>query len=150
MDKRIYIIAVLVVVAVVVTVIRESTSNKNSNFSMPAASKPDISGDRIFAMADTTLHTLGITKENIRPIKNRNDVRVIYPKDFDVLKFVSAMKDSLEAFNANVFSVDNAKDKASIVQVKSGDVILKSFMFSKEQVTKKGVSPSVKKQTKRQ
>ena len=74
-------------------------------------------------------------------------MRVLYPAKFDVLNFISAMKDSLNDYNAEVFSVDNAREKTSIVQVKNGDVILRSFIFSKEpvQAVKKGATPSVKK-----
>lgn len=146
MDKRIYIIAALAVLAVILTIIRESGA-QSEPMSLPFSSKQDISGDRVYAMADTTLRMFGVTKKNIRPIKNRNDVRVLYPAKFDVLNFISAMKDSLDDYNAEVFSVDNAREKTSIVQVKNGDVILRSFIFSKEpiQAAKKGVSPSVKK-----
>lgn len=149
MDKRIYIIAALALLAVILTVVRESGIKPSEQLSLTFSSKQDISGERVYAMADTTLRSLGIDKKNIRPIKNKNDVRVFYPQNFDVLNFISAMKDSLSDFNADVFSVDNAKERSSIVQIKNGDVILKSFIFSKEpvQVAKKGALPLVKKQT---
>lgn len=147
MDKRIYIIAALAVLAVILTIIRESGGMQSEQMSLPFSSKQDVSGDRVFAIADTTLRALGVEKKNIRPVKNRNDVRVLYPAKFDVLNFISAMKDSLDDYNAEVFSVDNAREKTSIVQVKNGDVILRSFIFSKEpvQAGKKGATPSVKK-----
>jgi len=140
MDKRIYIIAGLALLAVVLTIVRETGIKQTETFSLPFASPKDISGERVYRMADTTLKALGVAAKNIRPLKNRNDVRVFYPQNFDVLNFISAMKDSLEGYNADLFSVDNAKERTSIVQVKSGDVILKSFIFSKEpvQATKKG------------
>lgn len=150
MDKRIYIIAALAVLAVVLTIVRETGIMRTETFSLPFTPKKDISGEQVYAMADTTLRALGVTAKNIRPIKNRNDVRVLYPQNFDVLNFIGAIKDSLDGYNADVVSVDNAKEKTSIVQVKSGDVILKSFIFSKEpvQATKKGAVLSVpKKQT---
>ncbi len=160
-DKRIYIIAALAVVGIILTFIKESTkSNASDQYEAVSSSKNEIPDERIVQMADTTLRSLGVKKENIRPIKNRNDMRVFYSQGFDVLNFVGAMKDSLENFNATVFSVDNAKERSSVVQIKKEDVILKSFVFSKEPVTKpktaassvqkKGVSPSVKKQIKRQ
>ncbi len=147
MDKRIYIIAALAVLAVILTIVRESGSGQSEPMSLPFSSKQDVSGDRVFAMADTTLRVLGVDRKNIRPVKNRNDVRVLYPAKFDVLNFISAMKDSLNDYNAEVFSVDNAREKTSIVQVKNGDVILRSFIFSKEpvQAAKKGASSSARK-----
>lgn len=146
MDKRIFIIAALAVLAVILTIIRES-GTQSEPISLPFSSKQDVSGDRVFSMADTTLRALGVERKNIRPVKNRNDVRVFYPAKFDVLNFISAMKDSLDDYNAEVFSVDNAREKTSIVQVKNGDMILRSFIFSKEpvQAAKKGASPSEKK-----
>ncbi|MEW5798632.1 MAG: hypothetical protein AB1728_06460 [Bacteroidota bacterium] len=147
MDKRIYIIAALAVLAVILTIVREWESGESEPMSLPFSSKQNVSGDRVYAMADTTLRSLGIEKKNIRPVKNRNDVRVLYPAKFDVLNFISAMKDSLDDYNAEVFSVDNAREKTSIVQIKNGDVVLRSFIFSKEpvQAIKKGATPSVKK-----
>ncbi len=102
-------------------------------------------------MADSTLVKLGIDRKQIRPIKNRNDVKVLYPAGFDALKFIKALNDSLKDFDATVFSIENTKEKTSVVQFKSGDIIIKSYIFSKEpQEVKKGVSPLVKKETKRQ
>lgn len=147
MDKRVYIIVALAVFAVVLTIVRESGSKQFDQMSLSFSTKQDISGERVFDMADTTLRALGVQTKNIRPLKNRNDVRVLYPQNFDVLNFIGVMKDSLSDYNAEVFSVDNAKEKTAIVQVKNGDVILKSFILSKEpvQAVKKGATPSVKK-----
>ena len=148
MDKRIYIIAGLAAVAVILTLVKERNAADSSALSiLPLRAKQELSGDRLFAMADTTLKILGVKKENIRPIKNRNDSRVLYPQGFDVLNFISSMKDSLEEFDAKLFSVDNAKERAAVVQIKKDDTVIKSFLFSKEPVTtaKKGVSPSLQK-----
>ncbi len=150
MDKRIIIIAVLTVLAIILTIVRESGDSSGESFSLISSAKQQISSDRIYDMADTTLRTLGIKKGNIRPFKNRNDVRVLIPQSFDPLLFVKAMKDSLEGFDAAIVSMENIKEKSSTVQIKRNDIILKSFLFSKEPVTipKKGVSPLVKKATK--
>ena len=149
-EKRIIIIAALAVLAVILTIVRESNGNSGDSFSLLQSTKQEISGERVYKMADTTLRALGIKKENIRPIKNRNDVRVLMPQTFDPILFVKTMKDSLEKYKAEIVSIENAKAKTSIVQIKNHEVILKSFIFSKEPVTvpKKGVSPSVKKQIK--
>jgi hypothetical protein len=57
------------------------------------------------------------------------------------------MKDSLSDYTADVYSIDNAKEKSSVVQIKSDDVIVISYIFSKEQVpsSRKGVVPSAPK-----
>jgi hypothetical protein len=109
MDKRIYIIAALAVLAVILTIVRESDIRQFDQMSLPFSAKQDISSEHLSAMADTTLRALGVEAKNIRPMNNRNDVRVLYPQKFDVLNFISAMKDSLSDFNAEVFSVENAK-----------------------------------------
>ena len=147
-DKRIIVIALLSLIAVILTVVKESHRDAGDALSsVPASEKKELSGERLVAMADTTLKTLGVKNENIRPLKGRNDVRVLYPQGFDVLNFISVMKDSLEEFNAKILSVDNAKERATVVQIKNDDVVIKSFLFSKEPVTaiKKGVSPSLQK-----
>jgi len=150
MDKRIIIIAILAVTAIILTIVRESGEHGSETFSLMPSAKQQISGDRVYEMADTTLRTLGIKKGNIRPIKNRNDVRVLMPQTFDPLLFVRAMKDSLEKFEADIVSMENIKEKSSTVQIKNKDTILKSFLFSKEPVTiaKKGATPLVKRTTK--
>ncbi len=150
MDKRIIIITLLTVSAIILTFVRESAEPGGETFSLIPSTKQKISGDRIYEMADTTLRTLGIKKANIRPLKNRNDVRVLMPQSFDPLLFVRAMKDSLEDFDANIVSMENIKEKSSTVQIKNNEIILKSFLFIKEpvQFAQKGVSPSVKKSTK--
>jgi hypothetical protein len=147
MDKRVHIIAALAVLAVILAVVRESGNSGMESFSLLSSAKQPIAGDRVHRMADTTLKALGIKKENIRPVRNRNDVRVLMPATFDPLVFVKAMNDSLEGFEAQVVSMENAREKTSVVQVKSGETILKSYIFSKEQVTaaRKGASPSVPK-----
>lgn len=150
MEKRIIIIAILSVAAIIFTIVRETGDSSGETFSLLPSTKQQISSDRVFEMANTTLQILGIKKRNIRPIKNRNDVRVLMPQTFDPLLFLRAMKDSLEEFEADIISMENIKEKSATVQVKNKDVILKSFLFSKEPVTatKKGVSPLVKKSTK--
>jgi len=150
MDKRIIIITILAITAIILTIVRESGEPGKETFSLMPSTKQQISGDRVYEMADTTLRTLGIKKGNIRPIKNRNDVRVLMPQTFDPLLFVRAMKDSLEKFEADIVSMENIKEKSSTVQIKNKDNILKSFLFSKEPVTiaKKGAIPLVKRTAK--
>ncbi len=144
MDKRIIIIAILAVTAVILTSVKECSGSGSSGFSLSSSSKQPVSGERVLAMADTTLKALGIRKESIRQVRNRNDVRVSMPPTFDPLLFVRAMKDSLSQYRAEIVSSENNKDKSSIVQIRDGETILKSFIFSKETATaaKKGVSPS--------
>lgn len=150
MDKRVLLIAGLALLAVILTMVRESGDTGSDAFSLISAPKQSISGDRVHRMADTTLKALGIKKEQIRPVRNRNDVRVLMPASFDPLSFVKAMNDSLDGFDAETVSMENAREKTSVVQIKSGETILKSYIFSKEPATaaRKGVSPSQpKKQT---
>lgn len=146
MDKRIYGIAGLTVVAILLTIIRESQGSGETGFSLLTSPKQAITGEVVNRMADTTLLALGIVKSNIRHLKNRNDIRVLMPPTFDPIDFVKSMKDSLGQYNAEIVSMENAREKTTIVQVKTNESILKSFIFSKEPVTlKKGVSPSAQK-----
>lgn len=150
MDKRIILIAVLGISAVILTSVRECSNVPGRGFSTSSASDRQISAERVFAMADTTLRSLGIRKESIRPVRNKSDVRVLMPPSFEPLLFVRAMKDSLSDYRAEIVSSENSKEKSITVQVRSGETVLKSFIFSKEPVTaaKKGVPPSQpKKQT---
>lgn len=147
MDKRIYIIAGLGVIAVLLAVYRETGTGSSEPLNFSFAAKKEIVPQRLQSMAEATLHSQGVAAKNIRPIKDRNDIRVIYPQSFDVLNFISVMKDSLDGYSAEIFSIDNAKEKSSVVQFKHGDTVIKSFLFYKEQVraSQKGVVPSVPK-----
>lgn len=151
MNKRVYIIAILGIVAIILTVIRESDLGPAENLSFSFTAKREISADRISEMSDNTLQSLGVIKKNIRPIKNRNDVRVLYHPQFDVLNFIGALKDSLQDYSAEIYSIENAKEKTSVVQIKNGDIIVISYIFSKDQniSPQKGVSPSAQKNSDR-
>lgn len=145
------IIAGLALCAILLSIVRETGTKPHDDFSFPFTAKKEITGDHVYSMADTTLRAMGISPKNIRPLKNRNDIRVLYPQGFDVLNFISAMKDSLSDYDAELYSVDNTKEKSSIVQIKNATAIIKSFIFIKEPPTanQKGVSPSVPKKTTR-
>ncbi len=150
MDKRYVIIAALSLLAVLLTWVRETRTGGSEMFSLLPSLKQEISGERVSAMADTTLRRMGIAKNSIRPVRNRNDVRVLMPPAFDPVEFVKVMRDSLEGYEAEVISSENAKEKSSIVQIKNGELILRSYLFTKEPVVlpKKGVTSSApKKQT---
>lgn len=147
MDKRVIIIAALTFLAVILTVVRESSSSGTGSFSLMSGPKQSITGERVHQMADTTLKAFGIRSSNIRPVRNRNDVRVFMPATFDPLVFVKAMRDSLEPYEAQVVSTENTRERSSVVQIRNGDAVLRSYSFSKEQAPspKKGVSSSVPK-----
>ena len=95
MNNKIYIIALLALLGIILTIVRESGMKSGDSFSLIQSSKQPITGERVYRMADSTLPSLGIKKENIRPVKNRNDVRVFMPPMFDPISFVKAMKDFL-------------------------------------------------------
>lgn len=147
MDKRVFVIAGLGLIAAILTIFREKGMDPSDTMSFPFTARQEISPEQLYTMADATLQAQGILPKNIRPIKDRNDVRVLYPPTFDVLNFIGVLKDSLDGYSAEIFSIDNAKDKSSVVQVKNGAVILKSFIFVKEPIKgpQKGVVPSVPK-----
>ncbi len=149
-DKRIILIAALVLLAIVLTAVRESSTVSAGSFSFIPVVKKDISGDEVISIADSALSTLGIDKKNIRHLKNRNDIRVLFPSTFDPIMFIKTMNILLEEYHAEVVSSENNKEKTTLVHIKHDGNILKSFMFIPEPVTaaKKGVSPSQqKKQT---
>lgn len=151
MDKRIYIIVFLAVTGAVLTFVRELNTSDTEPLLLSFTTKREISSERVVAIADTVLQALGVPKKNIRPITGKNDIRVLYPEKFDVLNFISVINDSLDGYNAEVFSIENVKEKTSVVQIKSRDVILKSFIFSKEpQLQKKGAVPLAPKKPARQ
>lgn len=151
MNPRILIIALLGVLAAVLTVVRESDVRMPDAAQLGFARKEPVSPERVAAMADTTLRALGVPGKNIRPVRNRNDVRVSYPPGFDILNFISAMKDSLDDFDAELVSVDNARERSAVVQVTSAGGIVKSFIFSREQQpsVQKGASSSEQKKAPR-
>ena len=149
MDKRIILIALLTVSAIVLTIVRENSGvPKGSAASSTAPSdRPELSQERVTVMADTTLRALGIRKESIRASRSSGIVRVGMPAGFDPLQFVRAMNDSLSGFAAQVVSQENPRERSITVQVKQGTAVLRSYLFVKESnpVSQKGASPSLPK-----
>lgn len=138
MDKRIYIIASLAILALVITVLENGRRATNDNgFSFSSASKKEINEEQVRAMADMTLEHLGVEKKNIRPVRDSKDVRVLYPATFDVVNFILAMQDSLNDCNATIHSVENVKDNTSVTQIKRGDTVIQSYIFRKEPVSRR-------------
>lgn len=146
-DIRVVIIGVLTVSAVILTVVNERTGGSQEEMSLFSSPKQPITAERVHRMADTTLRALGIRKDQIRPLRNRNDVRVLTPEGFDPLRFVKAMRDSLAEYRAEIISMETGRERNTVVQIKEGATILKSYSFSKDQATaaRKGVSSSVPK-----
>ena len=148
MDKRILLIALLTVSAVVLTVVREnSASPKSTSVTASSSVRQELAPERVAAMADTTLRALGIRKESIRASRSSGIVRVGMPAGFDPLLFVRAMNDSLSGTAAQVVSQENPRERSTTVQVKQGTTVLRSYVFVKETnpVSQKGASPSLPK-----
>ena len=150
MDKKVYIIAFLGILAFVLVMIHRShRSGNDQGFSLSRTSQQPVSDARIRMMADSTLQLLGVTKRNIRPVRNSKDVKVLYPETFDVIDFILAMQDSLKNFNATIHSVENVKNNTSVTQIKTGDSIVTSYIFRQEPASlRKGARTSLKNRTK--
>ncbi len=155
-DKRIYIIALLSLIAVALTVVREKRAVQSShqeNRNLYRTATPASVG----IVIDTTLQMLGISKEKIRVRKislatsaPRIERRIEVPKEFEITKLLTVLKDSLQWYNMSVSSTENLKERATIVYLSYQQTVLHSIVITR-QVKQKGVSPSAaKKQIKRQ
>ena len=150
MNPKMIIIIALALLAVILTLVRESASPDSQSISV-FSQKSAIAAERLHEIAVHIMEDQGIAAADIRPVKNRNDVRVAYPPQFEILVFLRSLNDSLSSYAVNVISFENPKERNVVVHVKSEESIIKSYIFSlsTRSVTAKGVSSSQKKQNKR-
>ena len=155
-DKRIYLIALLSVIAVVITIIRERHAVQGTRQEIRSEFRTATPAN-VAVVIDTTLQMLGITKEKIRIRKitsatsaPRLERRIEVPKEFEITKLLTVLKDSLQSYNVAVSSTENLKERSTIVYLSYQQAVLHSIVITRK-VQQKGASPSVpKKQIRRQ
>lgn len=148
------LLVILTASAVALTFIRER----------PIASRPvpeqkgakdEIPAKEISAIVDSTLKRMAVPMEKLRRSNVsvgdtkgvREEIKVQVPPEFEVLRALTALTDSLRRFNVLLASTENLKEKTSTIHLSFDKHVFESIVFSKEQ-QQKGATSSVRKKQK--
>jgi hypothetical protein len=162
LDKRIWLLLVLVVLAAVLVVIND----KRGTISSKAGAVLEAMGsgqmqNAIQHIVDSTLQKMGAVK--IRRTKvivddktsSRIEVKAEMPPRFETIRLLTALKDSLARFGVRVAATENLRDATSSVHLIDHQQVFESIIISREMKhaaagdkVQKGVSPLVSRKRK--
>ncbi len=168
LDKRIWLLLILVVIAAVLVVINDKrgTIPTNAGTGLEAIGSEQMQ-NAIQRVVDSTLQKMGAVK--IRRTKvvvdsktsSRIEVRVEMPAHFETIRLLTALKDSLARFGVRVAATENLRDATSSVhliyyQPQVGlQQVFESIVITREMKhgaagdkIQKGASPSVSRKQK--
>ena len=77
----------------------------------------------------------------------REEIKIHVPPEFEVLRALTALTDSLRRFNVALASTENLKEKTSTIHLSFDKHVFESIVIAKEE-QQKGAQPSVKKKQK--
>ncbi len=160
LDKRVWLLLVLAVIAVVLVVVNDKrgTSPTNAGTVMEAMGNGQML-NAIQRIVDSTLQKMGAVKVRRTKIvvdsktSSRIEVRAEMPARFETIRLLTTLKDSLARFGVRVAATENLKDATSSVhlidhQPQGGlQQVFESIVISREKI-QKGVSPLVSRKRK--
>jgi len=150
-DKRILLLLGLTALAVVLTLVRERPIAPRVPAGGHAAES--VPPSRLIAtIVDTTLESMGVAPGKMRRVKVsvgeakgiREELRVIAPQGFEVLKALTALTDSLRRFDVTLVSTENLREKTSSIHLLHEKRIFESIVITRER-SEKGAGPSGRK-----
>jgi hypothetical protein len=153
LDSKTLLLIVLTAFAVVLTFIRER-SIVPQQLTEQKGVKEEIPLKEISSIVDSTLKHMAVPMEKIRRLNIavgeakgvRQEVKVQVPPEFDVLRALTALTDSLRRFNVALASTENLKEKTTTIHLSCDKHVFESIVFSKEQQQKGATSSARKKQ----
>jgi len=152
-DNKTLLLIILTASAVVLTFIQER-STAPQQITDRQGLKEEIPLREISSVVDSTLKCMAVPMEKLRrsnisigDIKGvREEIKVQVPPEFEVLRTLTALTDSLRRFNVALVSTENLKEKTSTIHLSFGKHVFESIVFSKERQQKGVVSSARKKQ----
>ncbi len=153
-DTKTLLLIVLTASAVVLTFIRErsapplqSTDFKTVREALPLK--------EISSIVDSTLKHMAVPMEKIRRSNIsvgdvqgvREEIKIHVPPEFEVLRALTALTDSLRRFRVALVSTENLKEKTSTIHLSYDKRVFESIVIAKEE-QQKGAKPSVRKKQK--
>lgn len=153
-DTKTLLLIVLTALAVVLTIIREryagspqTTDVKRVGDALPLK--------EISSIVDSTLKRMAVPTEKIRRANIsvgdvqgvREEIKIHVPPEFEVLRALTALTDSLRRFNVALASTENLKEKTSTIHLSFDKHVFESIVIAREE-QQKGARPSVRKKQK--
>ena len=153
-DTKTVLLVVLTATAVVLTLIRERSAGTGQTTDVRRVQEA-VPFNEISSIVDSTLKRLDVPMEKIRRSNItvgavhgvREEMRIHVPTEFEVLRALTALTDSLRRFNIALVSTENLKEKTSTIHLSYDKHIFESIVIAREQ-PKKGAISSVKKKQK--
>ncbi len=153
-DAKTLFLIVLTVSAVVLTFIRERSAGPSQSTDINTA-REALPFKEISSIVDSALKRMSIPTEKIRRSNIsvggvqgvREEIRIHVPPEFELLRALTALTDSLRRFNIALSSTENLKEKTSTIHLSFDKHVFESIVIAKEE-QKKGARTSVKKKQK--
>jgi len=153
-DTKTLLLIVLTALAVVLTFIRErsaappqTTDAKGVREILPFKEISSIVDSTLKHMAVPT-DKIGHTNISVGGVQGeREEIKIHVPPEFEVLRALTALTDSLRRFNVALASTENFKEKTSTIHLSYDKHVFESIVIAKEE-QQKGVKPSVRKKQK--
>jgi hypothetical protein len=153
-EGKILLLIALTLSAVVLIYIRERLSAPE-----PAAGTGAVQQGfpqkEISAVVDSTLKRMMLPSEKIKHAEIsigdvpgvREEIRIRVTPEFEVIRAMTALTDSLRRFNVTLASTENLREKTSTIHCSFDKHVFESIIIAREE-PQKGVRPSVKKNQK--
>ena len=153
-DKKTFLLIALVASAVVLTFIRERSSVPAQSTGVQST-REALPLKEISSIVDSTLKHMAVPMEKIRRSNIsvgdvqgvREEIKIHVPPEFELLRALTVLTDSLRRFNVALVSTENLKEKTSTIHLSFDKHVFESIVIAKEE-QKKGAQPSVKKKQK--
>jgi len=153
-DAKTLLLIVLTVAAVVLTFIRERSAGLSQSTDIKTA-REALPLKEISSIVDSALKRMSVPTEKIRRSNIsvggvqgvREEIRIHVPPEFELLRALTALTDSLRRFNIALASTENLKERTSTIHLSYNKHVFESIVIAKEE-QQKGAKPSVKKKQK--
>ena len=152
-DGKILLLIALTLSAVVLTAIHERLTAPQYAGSVTV--QQDFPRKEISAVVDSTLRSMMLPSEKIKHAaisiggdpEVREEIRIRVTPEFEVLRALSALTDSLRRFHVTLASTENLREKTSTIHCSFDKHIFESIIIAREE-PQKGERSSVKKNRK--
>ena len=153
-DTKTLLLIALTASAVVLTFIRERSAGPLQTTEMKSA-REALPLKEISSIVDSALKHMAVPMEKVRRSNIsvgdvqgvREEIKIHVPPEFEVLRALTVLTDSLRRFNVALVSTENLKERTSTIHLSYDKHVFESIVIAKEE-QQKGAKPSVKKKQK--
>jgi len=153
-DSKTLLLIVLAALAAVLAIFRERSAIPPQTAGVESV-REVLPLKEISSIVDSTLKRMSVPMEKIHRSNIsvggvqgvREELRIHVPPEFEALRALTVLTDSLRRFNVALVSTENLKEKTSTIHLSSDKRVFESIVIAKEE-QQKGARPSVKKKQK--